>query len=382
MPTQIQPPLLAALSFALPASGGDGAMQIFPAGEFDAPNGALLGKGPWRIDAESASALMRRVAALKNDIPVDYGHQLLLAEENGKSAPAAGWLSRNAFAWREGSGFFHLSPSWTAAARAAIAADEYRYVSAVFSYDPATGHPLTIHSVALTNTPAIDGMSPLVAALTAGIKQQAARAALSSTQPPESRMDEELVEFLEELRWIVSIPAQSTVAALRAALQSALSQLPGGPTSADFAAAVSARRPLNLAQAVAALSVAKPDPARFVPVGVVESLKSELAALSVKIAGREVDEMIAPALADGRLLPAQEAWARDLGKSNVAALRSYIETAQPIAALRGTQTGGKTPAELAALKTGELTATQLAVCKAQGISPEDYKQQLQQQAEA
>ena len=36
-----------------------------------------------------------------------------------------------------------------------------------------------------------------------------------------------------------------------------------------------------------------------------------------------------------------KAWARDLGASNLAALSTYLQTAQPIAALTSTQTGGK-----------------------------------------
>jgi phage I-like protein len=358
---------IAALSFALPAQRGDGAMQIFPAGEFDAPRGAMQGAGPWRMNAEAAAALIQKIDTLQNPIPIDYEHQLLLSAENGRPAPLAGKLLRDGFEWREGLGFFHASPTWTAAARSYIASDEYGFVSAVFSYDPKTGYPLDLYSVALTNQPAIDGMAPVVAALSARL---AAASSPLFNPPTETPMDEELAEFLDELRWIVSIPAQSTVAALRAALQSALSQLPGGPTASDFAAAVSARRPLNLGQAVAALAVGKPDPALFVPVGVVESLKSEIAALSAKVAGREIDELVVAALAGGQLLPAQEVWARDLGKSNLAQLRSYIDTAQPIAALRGTQTNGKKP-------DGEATdgpsVAALSIVKLMGISPESYK---------
>ena len=52
---------------------------------------------------------------------------------------------------------------------------------------------------------------------------------------------------------------------------------------------------------------AAPDAARFVPVGVVDQLKTSLAALSAKLHERERDDVLAPALADGRLLPAEEA---------------------------------------------------------------------------
>ncbi|WP_252403324.1 phage protease, partial [Burkholderia pseudomallei] len=77
-------------------------------------------------------------------------------------------------------------------------------------------------------------------------------------------------------------------------------------------------------------------------------------------------------LKNGRLLPAQEGWARDLGKSNVAALKQFISTAQPIQALGGTQTGGNPPAD-DGTGAAALSAEELAVCKALGLDPATYK---------
>jgi len=45
-----------------------------------------------------------------------------------------------------------------------IAAREYRYVSAVFFYEKTTGEVLEIVSLAITNTPALDGLEALAAA--------------------------------------------------------------------------------------------------------------------------------------------------------------------------------------------------------------------------
>ena len=86
----------------------------------------------------------------------------------------------------------------------------------------------------------------------------------------------------------------------------------------------------------------------------------------------DLEAQIKPALADGRLLPALEGWARDLGKKDMAALTAYLGAAKPIAALTGTQTGGIPPATTA---TGDqqLRAEELAVCSAMGISPEAYR---------
>ena len=101
-----------------------------------------------------------------------------------------------------------------------------------------------------------------------------------------------------------------------------------------------------------------------------DRLATDLAALTAKTRDREVAELVDSGLADGRLLPAQKDWAIDLGRSNVAALTKYLETAQPIAALTGTQTRGKQPD--ATVGSHGLTAAELAVCTSTGVSPEDF----------
>ena len=124
--------------------------------------------------------------------------------------------------------------------------------------------------------------------------------------------------------------------------------------------------------ACSALTSKAPDPAKFVPIDALTQVQTQLAALTAQQHADQVDKLIQPALADGRLMAAMEPWARDLGKTNMAALTSYLEKAQPIAALTGTQTGGKPPAALA---TGgaALTPAEQAVCTALGMSPEEYK---------
>ena len=115
-----------------------------------------------------------------------------------------------------------------------------------------------------------------------------------------------------------------------------------------------------------------PDPAKYVPIESVTALQGQIAALTARQQEFDVDAQIKPALADGRLLPALEGWARDLGKKDIAALTAYLSAAKPIAALTGTQTGGKPPAGTA---TGDqqLSADELAVCNSMGVTPEAYR---------
>ena len=101
-------------------------------------------------------------------------------------------------------------------------------------------------------------------------------------------------------------------------------------------------------------------------------LQGQIAALTARQVQADVDAQIKPALADGRLLPALETWARDLGKKDIAALTAFLTAAKPIPALAGTQTGGKAPMATAS-GDQQLSADELAVCNSMGITPEAYR---------
>ena len=132
---------------------------------------------------------------------------------------------------------------------------------------------------------------------------------------------------------------------------------------------------------VAALKAKVMDPTKFVPVEVANELKVQVAALTSRVNEREVEDEIAAAIAEGKLAtPAEQAYARTIGKADVAQLKAYIAASPAIAALKGTQTGGKKPAP--ASGDGELTEDQLAVCRTLGLEPDEYKKALTEQRAA
>lgn len=156
-----------------------------------------------------------------------------------------------------------------------------------------------------------------------------------------------MTELLEQLRWLLNLPVTSTAEDVTAELQKAIDQIKTAAASAasmpgfDVVALIK-----NQADQIATLTaaVANPDPAKFVDVTTMQALQAEVAALRGQINDKEVDQIVVAALASGQILPAQEAWARAHGKENLASLKAYLATAQPIAALTNTQTGGKPPA--------------------------------------
>lgn len=292
---------------------GEQAVRLIPAGEFRSADGSGRPKDApaWRLDAVQAAALIARDAARASRRVVDYEHQTLLAGQNGQPAPAAGWIA--GLEWREGEGAaagLFASVDWTERAAAMIAAGEYRYLSPVFAYD-ASGLVLDLGPAALTNNPGLDGLTDLAAL--------SARFLDIETETPPMK---ELLKALGLAETATEADGLAAVAALKA-------QASDGDT-----------RVATLTAEVATLKAAQPDPAKYVPVDAVAALTAEVAALKAAQAKSELDDLVEIGLADGRLNAALEPWARTL---TPVALKAFLDKAPAIAALKGTQTGGKKP---------------------------------------
>lgn len=150
---------------------GSREIRLIPAGMFHAPRGAMAGEGPWTLTASAAARIVSRNALRQVDIVVDYEHQQMASAQNGQPAPAAGWIDPRSLhwvGWGSEPGLYG-AVSWTGRAAALIDADEYRYLSPVFPYDPLSGEPTDLLQVALTNFPAID--HPSVAMLSGAALQ-------------------------------------------------------------------------------------------------------------------------------------------------------------------------------------------------------------------
>ena len=381
MPRQTlpRPAVLAVASFALAICsipGADGKLvpssrvQLMPAGQFRGINGLPADAPYWYIDGAIAQEIVAAVNSRQTDLVIDYDHQTLYAAKTGVKAVAAAWWK--GLEWEEGVGLFAIGVDWTATAAAHIAANEFRYISPVFQYDPKTGAVIRIVNAALTNTPNIDGMADVADLVAASL----AAGSLAAQSTLETSMNEEL---LEQLRWMLNLPVGATAEDVQAQMQKLMDQLKAGPAQAaasfnlvEYMAGEQAR--------IAAASQAAVDPARYVPIGTLTAVQTELNTLRLAVNSEKVDGLVKGALADGRLLPAQETWARELGGQNFAALSQFVATATANPALAGgTQTNGDPPAGSGHAK---LSDAQMAVCSQMGISPEDYLKTLAAESSA
>lgn len=352
---------------AAPADDGLFEIQVTPAGEFRPSDGRKMIVDAWRIDAAIAAKVIAEFNGRKTPLVVDYEHQTMHAEKNGQPAPAAARIRE--LVWRDGSGLWARA-ELTKRARQYVADGEYQFFSPVFHYHHQTGAVLRLLMGAFTNNPGIDGMAPMEL-------RAAARFALH-TEEEETPMKNKLLlaicaalaiahegrdEAAVETDAITALDALKNKADPLAALRAQL-KLADNVGAEDIVAACASLQ--VKAQATGDLA---PDPSKYVSVAVVEDLKKDIAALSATNTTRAIDDLVKPAIEDGRLLPAQEKWARELGTANLASLTAYLKDAQPIAALSGSQTGGRQPE---AKNEDGLTVAELAMCSATGVAPAEF----------
>ncbi|MEX3614731.1 MAG: phage protease [Burkholderia gladioli] len=70
-----------------------GAVQLFPMGAFRTDDGRPTGCASWTLTPAIARQLVAATSTRTTPYCFDYDHQTLLAKQNGKPAPAAGWFS-------------------------------------------------------------------------------------------------------------------------------------------------------------------------------------------------------------------------------------------------------------------------------------------------
>ncbi len=117
--------------------------------------------GDFVVDEESAGLVVAAFREHGTDLPIDYEHQTLGGRYTSPSgqAPAAGWVKQ--LEAEEGVGVF-AEVAWTEPALEQLVAKQYRYLSPVALIRKSDRKLVGLHSVALTNKPAIVDMTPIV----------------------------------------------------------------------------------------------------------------------------------------------------------------------------------------------------------------------------
>lgn len=329
------------------------AVQILPAGEFKARDGRPGKDLTWKIDDQNGRALAAAMTKHHQRVKFqfDYEHQSMLAEENGKPAPASGWATT--FEWRDGDGLYATNVQWTASAQQMIEALEYQYISPVILYDKTTGVITGVVNASLVGIPALD-LSPVA-------QQRMARMNASFTSslndPEQSPMNPILKALLAALGLAETATEQEAVTALTA-LKSQADSVGGLNTQ------------------IAALKTQTPDPTKWASVDTINQLNTQIAQLQAKFNTTEVDQLIERARAEGKVVAAVEPVWRQVGTADLAQLKALIDATPGNPALAGkSQTGGKEPAGGGGGggDNEQGTPEELALCKNMGMTLAEYR---------
>ena len=342
-----------------PALSLSNRLVLIPEGQFSGLDGRPHDAPFWSLTAERGRQIALALNNRNIDMVIDYEHGTLKSQADSKPAPASGWIK--SFEYVDGVGLCSSDFKWTAQAQGFIDAEEYRYISPVFSYTP-NGDITSLLCVAITNTPNLDELPALLAA--------AAQDLFIQNSQQDSTMD----ELLEQLRWMLNLPLSTTAEEIKAELGKLQTQI------SDKTGVVMAANGQNLFDAVAAIDQLKtaannqqPDLSKFVPIAVVSGLQAQIATLTANSNKTEIDTLYTAACSNGQLLgDDMQAWGRKLADEQPEEFKKFVGSAPKIAALNGKQTDGTNVAANKQQGQGnnQFTPEDLAVAAAFGHSLE------------
>lgn len=337
----------------------NGSIQLFPYGRFYPSDGRTIATDGWIVDDTNGYALADAINQRAVQLMIDYEHQTLYIKENGRGNPAAGWMINAEYRPFEG---LFANVKWTASAHAQIKNKEYRYISPLFLADE-QGYVREVLNAALTNRPALHLLDEAVAF-----------SELFNPQPFNPKPQGDPMDFKKELLALLGLSAEATDDEVTVALSALNTQISDSQTPLNKVyAELATQKAVALSAQTAAQTV---DPTKYVSLSTMQAVQAELNQLKEQVAADKASALIQTALSDGRLLPAQKAWAENLAKTNLTALSDYLATTTPNKALTAPQTAGMTNTQ----KTVALSDVEIATANALGLTDQEYIEHYKQGA--
>ena len=305
----------AILNSKLEKSGSD--FQVIPSGKFRAVDGRPI-CGAWEV--KNPVELLNNIKNRKKPFVVDYEHQTLNAVQNGMPAPAAGKVSPLNFEWRE-SGLWALQPQWTEKAKDYLRNGEYSEISPVIYYDEETGEVLGLHSIALTNDPALHDLASVSLKRLLDLEENNV-----IDNEPDDRIQK--VSILEQILEMLYLPKDSTDDVILKTLSDVLAD----KKRLESAVEETVAEPSNETMQVAANSLAMGSLTKKI-----ESLTKQLEKRDAELKQRDVDDLIRANLTK---LPTKDAQEK-ARKMDIGTLKQVLTMIPEQVALKSMQTDGK-----------------------------------------
>lgn len=302
-------------------------------------------KGEFDVDEDSLREIKAQIARKGVDLVVDYEHQTL----KGVEAPAAGWVKELKL---EG-GNIVAAVEWTPRGAEYLENREYRYLSPVINVRKTDNKVIGLHSLALTNTPAIEHMTPIVNS--------------DNFEGGQENMD------LQKLAQLLGLGPDATEEQVMEALQAMAAEnksLKEGKQPGDEATI--ANKAVCELLGLKAGAPAEDAAAKIMELkgGTIDGVNvlAELMALKEQNARREADEAVTLALKTGKIAAAQKEWAQSYALSDPKGFSAFVEKAPQVVPM-----GEFLPESPLALKSDAPDEATTLVCKQLGVCQEDLE---------
>lgn len=299
-------------------------------------------KGDFLVDDVSVNMILEAFKNRKIDLVIDYEHQTV----TGMEAPAGGWIKELI----KGEDAIVAKVEWTERARKYLEQKEYKYLSPVVMVRKSDNRAAFVHSVALTNTPAIDGMFPLVAKM-------------EEMEDEEDEEEKEKSMDLKELAKLLGLDENASEEDVKAAislLREKTEEKKDGIKKEEGAASPVVLSLLGLNENAKTEDV-------VVAVMALKNSKSdeEINRLKDELAEKSANDLVEVALKEGKITAAQKDWAKQYALTDKVGFKSFLDKASPVVQM------GKTEMK-EEKKTSEVEVEE-KILKACGVSKEDVE---------
>ena len=303
-------------------------------------------KQDFLVDDESCQMILEQFKNRRLDLVIDYEHQTL----KDIQAPAGGWIKE---LWK-GTDALMAKVEWTPKAREYLQNKEYRYLSPVVMVRKTDQKAQALHSAALTNTPAIDGMFAIVNS-----------AGYSYPEGDNYSEGGENMEFVQAIAKMLGLEETATEEDISNAIKALLDK--------------EKEQTEVVANSTILTMLGLKDDARTEDVaGKIQELQNgsgvaaELKALKENLAKKEADAAVTAALNEGKISSIQKEWASAYALKDLEGFRSFCEKA--VAVVPMGQLGIKS---VSAEKSVEVD---VAILKGLGLSKEDLEKYADKEA--
>jgi phage I-like protein len=272
-------------------------IQVIPYGRHETD------KGAFHLDEAGAALIIEDFTGRRNDLVIDYEHQTL----TGTEAPAAGWIKKLIDRGRDG---VWAAVEWTDRARDYLRNREYRYLSPVFLKRLGDDRAVRLIGAALTNQPAIDGMVPVV----------------NKEHVNENRKEEDFMKRLKELLGLSEDAGEGSVEEALLALKDRTSGMK------DICSILGLPEDAHVPEIKGTVMALKSGHEQG------ETLGKRVAELEGSLRQKDAEQFVEQAMKDGKVTPAQRAWALEYAAEEPEAFKAFVAKA-PVVVVTGEAAG-------------------------------------------